>query len=167
MSAWIWHDNAFVKTEKSLNFYEIDVFHSTQLGGVGVVCQSSDQRVKSLQSNVEAERSAHLETKFNSEIIQVTHTHTHARTHARTHGRTHGRTVLYPDAFNELSFMNSFIFWANMNGAFFISPWTRSFWRFVKDALLSFTVRSSHTADCLQNLLFSQPETCEMWHSNF
>uniref|UniRef100_A0A669B9V3 Uncharacterized protein n=1 Tax=Oreochromis niloticus TaxID=8128 RepID=A0A669B9V3_ORENI len=33
-----------------------------------------EQRVKSLQSNIEAERGAHLETKFNSEIIQVTNT---------------------------------------------------------------------------------------------
>ncbi|XP_013132632.2 coiled-coil domain-containing protein 171 isoform X2 [Oreochromis niloticus] len=30
-----------------------------------------EQRVKSLQSNIEAERGAHLETKFNSEIIQL------------------------------------------------------------------------------------------------
>ena len=34
--------------------------------------QVSDQRVKSLESSVEAERAAHLESKFNSEIIQVT-----------------------------------------------------------------------------------------------
>ncbi|XP_038587042.1 coiled-coil domain-containing protein 171-like [Micropterus salmoides] len=31
----------------------------------------SDQRVKSLESSVEAERAAHLESKFNSEIIQL------------------------------------------------------------------------------------------------
>ncbi|XP_042257973.1 coiled-coil domain-containing protein 171-like [Thunnus maccoyii] len=31
----------------------------------------SDQRVKSLQSSIEAERAAHLESKFNSEIIQL------------------------------------------------------------------------------------------------
>ncbi|KAM7376891.1 hypothetical protein PAMA_013590 [Pampus argenteus] len=31
----------------------------------------SDQRVESLQSNIEAERAAHLESKFNSEIIQL------------------------------------------------------------------------------------------------
>nr|XP_024656620.1 coiled-coil domain-containing protein 171 isoform X2 [Maylandia zebra] len=30
-----------------------------------------EQRVKSLQSNIEAERGAHLETKFNSEIVQL------------------------------------------------------------------------------------------------
>lgn len=36
--------------------------------------QLLEQRVKSLQSNIEAERGAHLETKFNSEIIQVTNT---------------------------------------------------------------------------------------------
>lgn len=34
--------------------------------------QLLEQRVKSLQSNIEAERGAHLETKFNSEIVQVT-----------------------------------------------------------------------------------------------
>lgn len=33
--------------------------------------QLLEQRVKSLQSNIEAERGAHLETKFNSEIVQV------------------------------------------------------------------------------------------------
>ncbi|KAM4611657.1 coiled-coil domain-containing protein 171 [Polymixia lowei] len=31
----------------------------------------SEQKVKSLQSNIEAERAAHLESKFNSEIIQL------------------------------------------------------------------------------------------------
>uniref|UniRef100_A0A667WDF3 Uncharacterized protein n=1 Tax=Myripristis murdjan TaxID=586833 RepID=A0A667WDF3_9TELE len=41
----------------------------------------SEERVKSLQSGIEAERAAHLESKFNSEIIQVTHTHTHTHTH--------------------------------------------------------------------------------------
>lgn len=38
--------------------------------------QLLEQRVKSLQSNIEAERGAHLETKFNSEIVQVTNTQT-------------------------------------------------------------------------------------------
>ncbi|XP_042072606.1 coiled-coil domain-containing protein 171 [Haplochromis burtoni] len=33
--------------------------------------QLLEQRVKSLQSNIEAERGAHLETKFNSEIVQL------------------------------------------------------------------------------------------------
>ena len=35
--------------------------------------QLSDQKVKSLESSIEAERAAHLETKFHSEVVQVTH----------------------------------------------------------------------------------------------
>lgn len=41
--------------------------------------QVSDQRMKSLEANMEAERVTHLETKFNTEVLQV-----HARMHART-----------------------------------------------------------------------------------
>ena len=33
--------------------------------------QSALDRVKTLESNIEAERAAHLESKFNSEIVQV------------------------------------------------------------------------------------------------
>ncbi|XP_034424677.1 coiled-coil domain-containing protein 171-like [Hippoglossus hippoglossus] len=33
--------------------------------------EASDQRVRSLESNIEAERAAHLESKFNSELIQL------------------------------------------------------------------------------------------------
>ena len=39
--------------------------------------QASDQRVRSLESNIEAERAAHLESKFNSELIQVIFTSSH------------------------------------------------------------------------------------------
>ena len=31
------------------------------------------------------------------------------------------KSMLYPNVFNERKFMNSFIFWANVNGSFFIS----------------------------------------------
>ena len=34
--------------------------------------QGAVAKIKSLEESVEAERAAHLETKFNSEIIQVT-----------------------------------------------------------------------------------------------
>lgn len=37
--------------------------------------QLSDQRVKSLESSVEAERATHRESKFKSELIQVTRAH--------------------------------------------------------------------------------------------
>ena len=33
--------------------------------------QQNQERIKSLEESIEAERAAHLETKFNSEIIQV------------------------------------------------------------------------------------------------
>lgn len=46
----------------------------------GLSAQVSDQRMKSLQVNMETERASHLETKFNSEVLQVsTHTHTHTQ----------------------------------------------------------------------------------------
>lgn len=35
------------------------------------VCQVSDQKIKHLQVNMEAERAAHLETKFTCELVQV------------------------------------------------------------------------------------------------
>lgn len=41
--------------------------------------QVSDQRMKSLEANMEAERATHLETKFNTEVLQM-----HACTHAGT-----------------------------------------------------------------------------------
>lgn len=43
--------------------------------------QASDQRVKSLEANIEVERAAHLESKISSEVIQVTSTHKQIRTH--------------------------------------------------------------------------------------
>lgn len=36
--------------------------------------QVSDQRVRTLESNMEAERAAHLESKFNQELMQVENT---------------------------------------------------------------------------------------------
>ena len=33
--------------------------------------QQNQERIKTLEESIEAERAAHLETKFNSEIIQV------------------------------------------------------------------------------------------------
>lgn len=36
-----------------------------------ILMQQNQERIKSLEESIEAERAAHLETKFNSEIIQV------------------------------------------------------------------------------------------------
>lgn len=41
-----------------------------------IFLQVTDQRVKSLESSIEAQRAAHRESKFNSDLIQVTRTHT-------------------------------------------------------------------------------------------
>lgn len=39
-----------------------------------VVFQSALQRLRSIEESIESERAAHLETKFNSEIVQVCNT---------------------------------------------------------------------------------------------
>lgn len=46
--------------------------------------------MKSLEANMEAERATHLETKFNTEVLQV-HARTHACRNAHPEGGGRGR----------------------------------------------------------------------------